>query len=517
MNSRAVSTPHRLSAEAGRETLDAGGNAVDAAVAATAAQGVVAPETCGLGGDLFALIHAPGWDRPRALNASGRAGSNADAAALREAGLTDIPADHPAAVTIPGCVDGLIALVSELGRLDLPTVLEPATRLASDGFEVSTEQAAAFSRRADEYRENPAVADFYSGGSPVAPGDTVVRSDLARVLADLADGGRDAFYGGMAGEDVSEAVGGMITLEDMTTSQAEWVDPIAAEVAGLTAWTIPPNSQGYLGPAALAVFELLSPPDDPEDPLWWHLLIESYRCLAWERDDLVSEPETMALPVELLLNRDRLQRAADTVDRNHTGVWPQSMSKSSGTAYLCAADADDMAVSMIQSNYRGTGSPFGASRSGFLLQDRGMGFNLTPGHPNELRPGKRPLHTLAPTIWTSDNRARWVLGTRGGAVQPQLIAQVAARAILGGSDLVATQRAPRWTTSSFGPGTGSNLSVEPGVSRRILDDLLGRGHSLTILDRDQPGWGPLSVIELDGDQKRSAPDPRVDTATSLIF
>jgi gamma-glutamyltranspeptidase / glutathione hydrolase len=517
LTSQAVVTPHRLSAEAGREVFEAGGNAVDAALAAVAAQGVVAPETCGLGGDMFALIHAPGWDRPRALNASGRAGSNADPDSLRSAGHAEIPGDHPAAVTIPGCVDGLVTLSAELGTLDLPTVLAPAIRLASDGFPASSEQALAFSRQADVYRDNPAVADFYPGGAPVEKGDTVVRSTLADTLRAVAEGGRDAFYAGTAGEDIREAVGGLIASEDLSVFQAEWVEPIRAFVAGLDAWTIPPNSQGYLGPATLAVFEMLNPPDDTTDPLWWHLLIEAYRSMAWERNDLVSDPETVALPVDLLLDPGRLERAAASVDREHTGIWPTPLGRPSSTAYLCTADGDGLSVSMIQSNYRGTGSPFGAARSGFLLQDRGLGFTLTPGHPNEMEPGKRPLHTLSPTLWTDGKQPRWIVGTRGGAVQPQLIAQLAARAILGGADLAEAQEAPRWTISDFGPGSGSRVSLEHDVPEAVVEGLADRGHSVEKLDRRQPGWGPMSIIELDGSERRAAADPRVDTAAALLF
>jgi gamma-glutamyltranspeptidase/glutathione hydrolase len=193
------------------------------------------------------------------------------------------------------------------------------------------------------------------------------------------------------------------------------------------------------------------------------------------------------------------------------------MGTSSGTSYICVVDADGLAVSIIQSNYRGTGSPFGAVRSGFLLQDRGGGFSLTPGHPNELGPGKRPLHTLSPTLWTDGPNPRWVLGTRGGAVQPQLVAQVGATAIVGGAELEIAQSAPRWTVSDFGPHSEPTLRVEPGFGTDTLTELRRLGHAITELETLQPGWGPLSLIELDGDIRRSAPDPRVDTTTALLF
>lgn len=496
--------------------LERGGNAVDAAIAVVAAQGVVAPETCGLGGDLFALIHAPGWERPRALNASGRSGSKVDAEELRSRGLLEIPRDHPAAVTIPGCVDGLVELSSTLGSVDLGEAMRPAIQLAAEGFEVSTEQAAAFARQTEIYGTHPAVAGFYPHGEAVRVGDTVSRPDLAQTLRAIVSDGREGFYGGVAGEDIVAAVDG-ITSSDLAVRQAEWIDPIGIEVRGLTAWTTPPNSQGYLAPATLAVMDLLRVTDDPQDPVWWHSMIESYRALAWERDDIVADPDHVALPVDLLLDPARLRRAAASVDPTTAGVWPAAPASGAGTAFMCVADAHGMAVSIIQSNYHGTGSTFGAARSGFLLQDRGRGFTLMPGHPNELGPGKRPLHTLSPTLWAEGNRPRWLIGTRGGNVQPQLIAQMAARAMMSGQPLAEAQGAPRWTIGGFGPGTRSHPVIEPGLSGSITTELERRGHRISIADGPQPGWGPMSIIELDGSSRSTAPDPRVDTTAALVF
>ena len=517
MTSNAVASPHRLSAEAGKSIIQAGGNAVDAAVAVVAAQGVVAPETCGLGGDLFALVHRPGWTEPIALNSSGRAGSGADADRLRAAGAGSIPTDSTAVVTIPGCVDGLVALNEKLGELDLARCLEPAIDLAREGFEVSSEQARAFGSQAEIYRENAAVAEFYPSGEPVAAGSHVSRESLARTLAAIAEGGRAAFYEGDPGADITAAVGGAISPEDLEREQHEWIDPVSVPVAGLTAWTTPPNTQGYLGPGTLAVFERLDPPSDPQDPRWWHLLIESYRALAWERDDLVADPGHLALPEHMLLDSDRLDRVAETVDQTTAGVWPERLGAVSGTAYMCTADASGTLVSIIQSNYRGTGSRFGAARSGFLLQDRGLGFTLTPGHPNELGPGKRPLHTLSPTLWVEGTEPRWALGTRGGEIQPQLVAQLAARAILAGQSIEDAQSAPRWAVSDFGPGLASRVRVEPDASGSVLVSLGERGHVIELTDGPQPGWGPMSAIWTDGSSAISAPDPRVETTASLVF
>jgi gamma-glutamyltranspeptidase / glutathione hydrolase len=497
--------------------LEAGGNAVDAAIAATATQGVVAPETCGIGGDLFALIHRPGWERPRALNSTGRAGSNADAGSLRSSGEVDIPRTHPLCVTVPGCVDGWAALSAELGAMTLAECLAPAIDLAEGGFEVSAEQEQAFRMQAPMYLDHPAVHEFYPNGKPVAIGATVRRPRLAATLGAIARDGRDAFYRGSPADDIVTELGGIITHEDLAAPHADWVTPISCPVAGMTSWTMPPNSQGYLGPATLAVFERLGPVGDPSGPEWWHLLIEAFRSVAWERDDVVADPDTAPLPADLLLDESRLRRAASTVDRDRAGVWPLSMGRESGTAYLCVVDGEGLSVSMIQSNYYGTGSAFGAASSGFLLQNRGSGFTLSPGHPNELRPGKRPLHTLSPTIWTSGTEPRWVIGTRGGPVQPQLVAQVAARAILAGESLADTQSAPRWTVQEFGPFSESRFQVEPGVPPATLAELRRRGHQIEELTAPQPGWGPVSVIEVDGDSRDTHRDPRVETTSAIVF
>jgi len=492
-----------------------GGNAVDAAIAIVAAQGVVAPETCGVGGDLFALIHSSGDETPFALNASGRAGSAANADVLRALGHDRVPADHPLTVTIPGCVDGLTALSERFGSLPLAACFEPAITLADEGFPASDEQARAFSAMAGVYADNPAVAGLYPGGAPIEAGETVTRPELARTLRDIAEGGRAAFYGGVAGEDIATVLRPYVSLEDMVRPQHEWIDPLSVVIGEETAWTIPPNSAGYLGPATLAVFLRLDPPSDPTDPMWWHLMIEAHRSLAWERDQMVSDPGTAPVAPEDLVSDERLDKAAAGVSRTRAGTWPTPPAVASGTAYMCATDGNGLSVSIINSNYYGTGSPFGAARSGFLLQDRSRGFNVEPGHPNELGPGKRPAHTLSPTLWTQKDSTSWLLGTRGGEIQPQLVAQLAARAIVGGDDLMAAQEAPRWSMTEYGPGDRSAISLEPGTG--VEDTLTGLGHHVNTKDTPQSGWGPMSIIDRRGDTVRAAPDPRVATTAALVI
>ncbi|SDU54218.1 gamma-glutamyltransferase family protein [Jiangella alkaliphila] len=509
-----VATSHTLSTRAGVQILQAGGNAVDAAIAACAVQGVVAPETCGVGGDLFALVHLPGHSTPLALNSSGRAGSGVDAAALRAAGLDEIPRAHPAAIPVPGCVDGWATLSSRLGKLGLAAVLEPAVRLASEGFPANDELVAAFRASAASLAGVEAAAPMLAASR----GATVVRSQLAATLRLVADGGRAAFYEGAPGRAISAAVDGVITADDLRHDQADWVDPLSVDVWGSTGWTVPPNSQGYLGIGGCAVLERLGWADDPADPQSWHLQIEAQRALAADRDDLAVDPGRVPVPLDRLLDAARLDTVAASVDPGAARERHSAAPAAGGTAYLCVVDGDGMAVSLIQSNFHGIGSLVGAGAAGFLLHDRGRGFSLIPDHPGELAPGRRPLHTLSPSLWTRGERLAMVLGARGGHVQPQLVQQVAAFVLGAGLDPDEAQARPRWTIEPpEGPTgapvpSGSRVRVEPDVPARVVDGLRRRGHEVVPVDGPQPGWGPVSVIQVDDAGWRlSARDPRVAT------
>ncbi|TDC46376.1 gamma-glutamyltranspeptidase [Jiangella ureilytica] len=511
-----VATPHTLSTRAGVQILQAGGNAVDAAIAACAVQGVVAPETCGIGGDLFALVHRPGDAAPLTLNASGRAGSGVDAAALRAAGHHEIPRGDAGAIPVPGCVDGWAELSSRLGRLGLAASLAPAIRLADEGFPASDDLVAAFRANAAELAGAEAARPMLAARGA---GSTVVRPQLAATLRLVAEGGRAAFYEGTPGRAVTEAVGGAITADDLRRSQADWVEPLSADVWGATGWTVPPNSQGYLAVGACAVLERLGWTDDPGDPQSWHLQIEAHRALAAERDSVVVDPDRMPVDAGRLLDPARLDAVAASVDPAAARDRHPAALAAGGTAYLCVVDGAGMGVSLIQSNFHGIGSLVGAGSAGFLLHDRGRGFTLVEGHPGELAPGRRPLHTLSPTLWTRGSRLAMILGTRGGHVQPQLVQQVATFVLGAGLDPDEAQARPRWTVEPA-PGalgmpapSGSRVRVEPDVPARVVDGLRRRGHRVTPVEGPQSGWGPVSVIRIDdrAGWRLSARDPRVAT------
>lgn len=498
-----VVTPHNLATSAALEVLATGGNAVDAAIAANAVQGVVAPETCGIGGDLFALVWLPGSDAPHALNASGRAGSGANPDAL--AGHESIPIDHPQAVTVPGCVDGWHALADRFGSRPLREIVAPAVRLASEGFPASTEFVLAFGARREQLMGQPATNGFYRDGEPVPWGTLIERPELAESL-EAAGESRSAFYEGAAGEAVSEAVGGLITADDLAQPQADWVDPLRTDVFGTTGWTIPPNSQGYLALAALRILELTD--GDPGDV---HRQIESYLAAACSRDTVLAEQSPLSSS-ELVAD-ERLAQLAEQVDPDRAQTWPAWKPLPGGTAYHCVVDRSGMAVSFIQSNYHGIGSGIGAGHAGFLLHDRGAGFTLEPGHPNQLSPGRRPAHTLSPTLWTSDGRLRMVLGTRGGDAQPQLLVRVGAAVLAGLASPSEAQALPRWIVRRFGADQRPEVVVEPQLGH-TAESLRGKGHHVEVVDAPQPGWGPVALVTVDDDGLRvGAPDPRVDTAS----
>ncbi len=509
-------TPHHLSAAAALEILAAGGNAADAVIAANAVQGVVAPETCGIGGDLFALVWRPGEGRPLALNASGRAGSGVSATRLRDAGHTGVPLHGAASVTVPGCVDGWDALAARCGALPLAAALRPAITIAAEGFPASPELAAALAAAHGDLADVQSAASLYPGRTAPEPGDVLIRADLAGTLAAIAADGRDAFYAGAAGEGVAAATGGEVTRADLDRDQADWIEPLGAPALGRTGWTIPPNSQGWLTLAASWLLERLDPPPDPGDPAWAHAQIEAYRAVAWERDDMVADPEHLAVPPDRLVDPDRLAARLPHLRPDAVATWPAPGPAPGGTAYMCVVDATGMAVSLIQSNFHGLGSRRGAGKSGVLLHNRGAGFCLVPGHPNELAPGKRPLHTLSPTLWTREGSLDLVLGTRGGHQQPQYLVQLAAAIFRLGDDPGAAQSRPRWSTASFGAGAPSRVEFEDRVPSRVTDGLRKRGHDVQLAGPWMGGWGPISVIAVAADGTRhGAADPRVTTAAAL--
>jgi gamma-glutamyltranspeptidase/glutathione hydrolase len=504
-------SPHFLASQAGLAIMDAGGNAVDAAIAVNAVIGVVRPTDCGIGGDLYALVHQPGDDAPATLNASGRAGAGVSAHALLAEGYNTMPYRHPASVTVPGCIDGWFALLERFGTMSLGDVLAPAIRLADEGFPVSSEMALNLAAIADLVEGQGSAFELFPDGIVPAAGMILTRPALAATMRAIADDGRDAFYAGRVGAAIEEATGGLVTAADLADNTPDWVDGARLDVLGETAWTIPPSSQGYITLAALAIFEQLGAPVDFDDPDYHHLLIEAYRAAAWDREIHLADPDHMTASVDELLHPLRIAERAFAITSG-AAVWPSPASLPGGTAYLCTMDESGTGVSFMQSNYAGIGSGISAGDTGVWLQNRGAGFTLNSDHPNALAPGKRPAHTLAPSLWTKDGRLSMLLGARGGDLQPQLLVQLAANMLHLGMDPEEAQAMPRWAIEEFGPGTTSQPEVEDTMPSEVVAGLESRGHSLSLVSA-QRAWGPASIIRVAADGTRhAAADPRVSTA-----
>jgi len=460
-----------LASSAGVAVMRAGGNAVDAAIATSAVLAVTSQHVCGMGGDLFALVHRPGDTEPAVLNSSGRAGSGADAERLRAEGHTRIPrTGHISAVPVPGCVDGWLALHERFGRLPLADVLAPAVGYARFGFPISPTLAA--SARRLETMDLPEAAD-YPTGADLHPGAVMRRPGVGRALEDIVRGGRDGFYGGEFGEGLLALGGGEYEPADLATPLVDWVEGLSVEAWGRRVWTVPPNSQGYLTLAGAAIAQGLALPEDPDDPQWAHVLVEAARFAGFDRDDVLWE----GADGTALLAPERLdpRRAAIDVDRAATGL--RSLTGAGGTIYLCTADGEGMGVSLIQSNYAGFGSMLIVPGVRIFLQNRGAGFSLTAGHPAEYGPGRRPPHTLSPALVTSPDGQTLdcVLGTMGGDSQPQVLLQLLARRFVSGQSPAKAITAGRWVLS------GSEVGFD-------VWDTAGDDVRVAVEGQAPPGW-----------------------------
>jgi len=438
-NGMVCSVDH-LASEAGVALLRAGGSAADAAIAASAVLAVTTQHMCGMGGDLFALVH----DRtgaPAALVAAGRAGSGADAAALRDEGHRAIPAHGDVrAATVPGCVDGWLALHQRYGRAPLADVLAPAETYARDGFPASPILA-----RSAPLVAGVAGAEDYPTDGSLRAGDRVQRPTVAALLSVVASGDRDVFYQGAFGDGLVQLGAGLYSPADLEVSLAEWTEPLHLDAWGHELWTVPPPSQGYLTLAAAWIADGLDLPTDPDDAGWAHLLAEAARQAGYDRPDVLHEDADGSA----LLHPDRLRPRRDAIDPGLRGAGG-APSRAGDTIYLCAVDGDGMGVSLIQSNAAGWGCHLVVPGTGVFLHNRGIGFSLEAGHPAELAPGRRPPHTLAPALVTRDGALHAVVGTMGGDTQPQVVLQLLARLLSGHQSPGTAVRSPRWALGGGG-------------------------------------------------------------------
>jgi gamma-glutamyltranspeptidase/glutathione hydrolase len=507
-NGMVCSVDH-LASEAGVSMMRAGGNAADAAVATSAVLAVTTQHMCGMGGDLFALVHDPAAPGPPAvLNASGRAGSGADADRLRAEGHTTMPfRGDIRSVPVPGCVDGWLALHGAFGRLPLGDVLGPAIAYARDGFPASPLLALSSMLVADV-----AGNDDFLGAGPLRTGARVQRPGVARALDAVVASGRDGFYGGEFGDNLLALGAGEYTPDDLATPAAGWVDPLRVRAWDHDIWTVPPNSQGYLTLLGSAIADGLDVPADPADGLWPHLLVEAARAAGHDRPAVLHEHAD----VTSLLAAAAVAERRAAVDPEARALFGAGV-RGGGTIYLCAADGDGLGVSLIQSNASGFGAHIVVPGVRIFLQNRGIGFSLEPGHPAEYGPGRRPPHTLSPALVTrSDGSLRMVIGTMGGDTQPQILLQLLTRLLHNGESPGTAIAAARWALHNDG-GTGFDTWADADHQQVLVEDhapdtwdegLLRRGHDV-VRTAVGHGFGHAHVIERrDDGMLAGVADPR---------
>ncbi len=527
----AVVAPHHLATAAGLAMLRDGGFAVDAAIATNAVLAVVAPQTCGIGGDAFWLI----WDarerRQLALNGSGRAAAAMDPLRLRASGLERLPRRGPLTITVPGAVRSWEDAHGRFGRLARETILAPALELAGSGFPawdgfIESVEASAPIVDAALGPDTGWAAVYRPRGRSWRPGERVRLPALAATLERLAVAGFDDFYRGEIADRQARglgAAGSPITLADLGAHTSTWGEPIATDYRGVRVTTHPPNSQGIAALEILAILERFEPPGPPvfaggrgADVRWIHLGIEASKLAMADRDANVTDPAFREIPLDWLLDRDRLAELARRIDPRRASLPPASRRpRGGGTAYLAAVDREGNAVSLIVSNYQGFGSGVVDPTTGIGYQNRGSYFSLEPDHPNVLAPGKRTLHTLMPGMLFREGRPWVVTGSMGADAQPQIHAQLVSGLVDGGVDVATGVTAPRWfvePADHFEPPIA--VRAEPRFEDGVLEALEAIGHPVTRTVPFANVLGQCHAIELvdggpaTGGTLAAATDPR---------
>ncbi len=486
-----VATSQPLATEIGVATRRRGGSAVDAAIAANAALGLTEPTSCGIGGDLFAIVWEAASRRLHGLNASGRSPLSLTLERLLE--LERIPERGALAVSVPGAVDGWCELHSRFGRLPLEDLLAPSIEYARAGFPVTKIISAAWEAGARELHGHPGFAAvFMPGGSAPACGEPFVNSGLARAYELIAKHGRDAFYHGAIAAAIEQCVrgnGGYLGCEDLRAHRSEWVDPVSTTYRGWNVFELPPNGQG------IAVLQMLNILEGFElGSLEWgsaehlHLLIEAKKLAFEDRARFYADPKFAAVPVGRLVSKDYAAARRGLIDAQVAAPAPAPGNIAAGagdTVYLATADADGNMVSLIQSNYMGFGSGLTVAPFGFGLQNRGSQFALDRSHANAYAPGKRPFHTIIPAFAKREGEALLAFGVMGAAMQPQGQVQVLTNLLDFGMGLQAAGDAPRVRHEGSTEPTGApplagggTVHLEPGFDAAATEGLRQRGHRI---------------------------------------
>ena len=499
-------TSQPLATQVALDILKAGGNAIDAAIAANALLGLVEPTGNGIGGDLFAIV----WDAESkqlyGLNASGRSPKSLTIEYFKENGYDKIPAYGPLPVSVPGCVDGWFELNKRFGSMDMDQILKPAIGYAREGFPLTELIAYYWAGNARSLSRFPNVKEVYMpGGKAPKKGEIFKNPYLASTLEALAEGGRDAFYKGEIAQTIDAFMkeqGGFLSYEDLASHTSEWVDPVSSNYRGYDVWELPPNGQGI---AALQILNILEQFDIAAmgfaSSEYIHHFVEAKKLAFEDRAKYYADPAFNRLPVEELISKEYAARRAELINPQRASRNLDAGEMEHGnTIYMTVADEHGNMISLIQSNFRGLGSGMCPPGLGFILQDRGELFTLEEGHYNMYEPGKRPFHTIIPAFITKDGLPFMSFGVMGGSMQPQGHAQIVVNMIDFGMNLQEAGDAPRIRHDGSSQPTGAKMTdggvvnLESGIPYESIRELMKRGHHI---QNSNGGYGGYQAIMWD--------------------
>jgi len=485
-----IATSHPLATQIGLDILKKGGTAIDAAIAANIALGLMEPTGNGIGGDLFAIV----WDAKEqklfGLNASGPAPQSITLDNFKEQKLNKIPPYGPLPVTVPGAVDGWVKLHEKFGNQSFASLFEPTIEYARKGFPVTETIAYYLDRSKDVFKKYPNFAEVWmQGGETTKKGHIFKNPQLANTLEIISKKGRAGFYEGEVAKTISDFIqgqGGFLSYQDLAEFHSEWVEPVSTNYRGYDIWELPPNGQGI---AALQILNILENFNLEKMGLfsadYIHVFVEAKKLAFADRAKHYADPNFAKIPIQQLISKSYAKERAAMIDLAKPALVDQSgIPKNGDTIYLTAADEYGNMISLIQSNYRGMGSGMVPPDLGFMLQDRGELFSLKEGHLNVIEGGKRPFHTIIPAFVTKDNQPYMSFGVMGGATQPQAHAQILINLIDFGFNLQEAGDAPRIVHSGSSQPTdeemidGGTLSLEKGFGEGIEHALKKMGHNI---------------------------------------
>ena len=515
-----VATSQTLASQAGAQVLARGGSAMDAAIAANAVLGVVEPMSNGMGGDLFAIHRDGKTGKLSGMNASGPAPKALDAATVKKAGLAKMPELGIHTVTVPGCVDGWQRLHERFGKLPWADLFRPAILYARDGFPVTewihtgwSENEALAKLRTDA---NARRISLFDGRAP-AVGELFKNAELARALEVVARDGPKGFYRGAIAKAIlatSRRLGGTLSEADMASYESEWVQPISTTYRGWTVYELPPNGQGMAALEMLNIMERFPLASHaPLGPQAFHIRMEAQKLAYADLERYLGDPRFGPIPSEVLVSKSYAAKRAASIKMETAECAPAFGNPIAGqgdTIYLSAVDSDGNVVSLIQSLYKGFGTGIVVDDFGFHLHNRGALFTLDAGHPNELKPGKRPFHTIIPAYMEKDH-LHVGFGIMGGLNQAQAHAQFVSYMLDHEMNIQQSLEAPRFTKLTF---TGCDFQIENRVPAETREALRAKGHKLEVLGEYSSVMGGGQVVMHDAKAKMNygASSPRKDGA-----